>query len=196
LATEFTATSSPIQYAAIAGFEKSKELDEYFEVTRKIHSIMGEYTYNALNDIDGVKTTKPEATFYLLADFNSYTSDFQSNWIYTSQKFSESIILHPYHTAIVGGDSLVLERTDFSARIAFVDYDGERTMKNYVDNPPRTISDRIEFVKDNAPKTVDGIAMIQRYLNDIKKKVNPKKSKLCLSLQKMRNLLRDYEISF
>ena len=174
LATEFTATSSPIQYAAIAGFEKSKELDEYFEVTRKIHSIMGEYTYNALNEINGVKTTKPEATFYLLADFNSYTSDFQSNGIYTSQKFSESIILHPYHTAIVGGDSLVLERTDFSARIAFVDYDGERAMKNYVDNPPRTISDRIEFVKDNAPKIVDGIAMIQRYLNDIKSKTNSK----------------------
>ncbi len=174
LATEFTSTSSPIQYAAIAGFEKSKELDEYFEVTRKIHSIMGEYTYNALNEIDGVKTTKPEATFYLLADFNSYTSDFQSNGIYTSQKFSESIILHPYHTAIVGGDSLVLERTDFSARIAFVDYDGERAMKNYVDNPPRTISDRIEFVKDNAPKIVDGIAMIQRYLNDIKSKTNSK----------------------
>jgi len=174
LATEFTSTSSPIQYAAIAGFEKSKELDEYFEVTRKIHSIMGEYTYNALNEIDGVKTTKPEATFYLLADFNSHTSDFQSNGIYTSQKFSESIILHPYHTAIVGGDSLVLERTDFSARIAFVDYDGERAMKNYVDNPPRTISDRIEFVKDNAPKIVDGIAMIQRYLNDIKSKTNSK----------------------
>ncbi len=185
LATEFTATSSPIQYAAIAGFEKSKELDEYFEVTRKIHSIMGEYTYNALNDIDGVKTTKPEATFYLLADFNSYTSDFQSNGVYTSQKFSESIILHPYHTAIVGGDSLVLERTDFSARIAFVDYDGERAMKNYVDNPPRTISDRIEFVKDNAPKIVDGIAMIQRYLNDIKSKTNSRITKHRIDTQEV-----------
>jgi len=172
MATEYTATSTPIQLAAIAGFQESKEMDEYFEITRKIHHIMGDYTYKALNKIEGIKTTKPEATFYLLANFNAYSDHFIGKKILNSQKFSESIIQHPYHTTLVGGDSLVLERTDFSARIAFVDYDGERAMKNYVDNPPRTISDRIEFVKYNAPKIVDGIAMIQRYLNDIKSKAS------------------------
>jgi len=174
LATEYTATSTPIQHAAIAGFQESVEMDEYFEITRSIHHIMGDYAYQALNKIEGVKTTRPEATFYLLANFNAYSDYFLANKISNSQKFSESLIQHPYHTALVGGDSLVLERTDFSARIAFVDYDGQRAMKNYVDNPPRTASDRIEFVKDNAPKIVDGIAMIQRYLDDIKSKTNSK----------------------
>ena len=174
LATEYTATSTPIQHAAIAGFQESTEMNEYFEITRSIHHIMGDYTYQALNKIEGVKTTRPEATFYLLANFNAFSDYFLANKISNSQKFSESIMQHPYHTALVGGDSLVLERTDFSARIAFVDYDGERAMKNYVDNPPRTASDRIEFVKNNAPKIVDGIAMIQRYLNDIKSKTNSK----------------------
>jgi aspartate aminotransferase len=172
LATEYTATSTPIQHAAIAGFQESREMDEYFEITRRIHQIMGDYTYRTLNGIEGVKTTKPEATFYLLANFNSYSDYFLENKISTSQKFSESLIRHPYHTALVGGDSLVLERTDFSARIAFVDYDGKKAMRNYIDNPPRTSSDRIEFVKDNAPKIVDGLAMIQRYLNDIKNKAD------------------------
>ncbi|HSG73569.1 MAG TPA: aminotransferase class I/II-fold pyridoxal phosphate-dependent enzyme, partial [Nitrosopumilaceae archaeon] len=105
LATEYTATSTPTQYAAIAGFTKSKELDDYFEVTRQIHRIMGEYTYASLNEIKGVQTTKPEATFYLLADLNFYSTDFEVNRIHTSQKFSESIMIHPYHTALVGGDS-------------------------------------------------------------------------------------------
>ena len=172
LATEYTATSTPIQHAAIAGFQESREMDEYFEITRRIHRIMGDYTYRTLNGIEGVKTTKPEATFYLLANFNSYSDYFLENKISTSQKFSESLIRHPYHTALVGGDSLVLERTDFSARIAFVDYDGKKAMRNYIDTPPRTSSDRIEFVKDNAPKIVDGLAMIQRYLNDIKNKAD------------------------
>ena len=172
LATEYTATSTPIQHAAIAGFQESREMDEYFEITRRIHQIMGDYTYRTLNGIEGVKTTKPEATFYLLANFNSYSDYFLENKISNSQKFSESLMQHPYHTALVGGDSLVLERTDFSARIAFVDYDGKRAMRSYIDNPPRTSSDRIEFVKDNAPKIVDGLAMIQRYLNDIKNKAD------------------------
>ena len=172
LATEYTATSTPIQHAAVAGFQKSKEMDEYFEMARRIHQIMGDYTYHALNEIDGVKTTKPEATFYLLADFNSYSDSFFENNISTSQKFSESLIQHPYHTALVGGDSLVLERTDFSARIAFVDYDGNTAMKNYIKNTPKTSSDKAEFVKKNAPKIVDGLMMIQRYLKDIRSKAH------------------------
>ncbi|HUT05081.1 MAG TPA: pyridoxal phosphate-dependent aminotransferase [Nitrosopumilaceae archaeon] len=185
LATEYTATSTPIQYAAIAGFQESKEMDEYFEITRKIHHMMGDYTYQVLNKIEGVKTTKPESTFYLLANFNAYSDYFLANKISDSQKFSESFIQHPYHVALVGGDSLVLERTDFSARIAFVDYDGQRAMKNYLGSPPKTASDRIEFVKNNAPKIVDGLAMIQRYLTDLKTKSNSKISGRSLDFEEV-----------
>ncbi|MEK0346041.1 MAG: pyridoxal phosphate-dependent aminotransferase, partial [Nitrosopumilus sp.] len=138
LATEFTAVSTPIQHAAIAGFEISKEMNEYFDVTRSIHHIMGEYTFHALSAIEGIKTTKPDATFYLLADFNAFATELQKAKINTSQKLSESLIAHPYHTAIIGGDSLVLERTDFSARIAYVDYDGAKVYQNYLDNKPKS----------------------------------------------------------
>ena len=169
LATEYTAVSTPIQHAAIAGFEISNELDEYFETTRNIHHIMADYTYHALSDIGGVKTTKPDATFYLLADFNAFSDDLQRAKIDTSQKLSESLILHPYHTAIVGGDSLVLERTDFSARIAFVDYDGASVYQNYVDNPPKSNSEKLEFVKNNAPKIVAGIETIEKFFINLRK---------------------------
>ncbi|MBL7001504.1 MAG: pyridoxal phosphate-dependent aminotransferase, partial [Nitrosopumilus sp.] len=169
LATEYTAVSTPIQHAAIAGFEISKEIDEYFEITRNIHHIMGDYVYHALSAIEGVKTTKPDATFYLLADFNAFASTLQESKINTSQKLSESLIVHPYHTAIVGGDSLVLERNDFSARIAYVDYDGAKVYQNYLDNKPKSNSERIEFVKNYAPKVVAGIDMIEKFFEDIKK---------------------------
>ncbi|MDH3341018.1 MAG: pyridoxal phosphate-dependent aminotransferase [Nitrosopumilus sp.] len=172
LATEYTAVSTPIQHAAVAGFEISKEIDEYFDVTRNIHQIMGEYTYHILSAIDGVKTTKPNATFYLLADFNAFATDLQRANIMTSQKLSESLILHPYHTAIVGGDSLVLERTDFSARIAYVDYDGSEVYQNYLENKPKTSSEKVEFVKNNAPKVVAGLEMIDKFFENLKKDTN------------------------
>ncbi len=182
LATEYTAVSTPIQHAAVAGFEISSEIDEYFEVTRNIHHLMGEYTFHELSAIEGVKTTKPDATFYLLADFNAFAPDLQKAKISTSQKLSEALIVHPYHTAIVGGDSLVLERTDFSARIAFVDYDGSAAYKNYLLNKPKTSSERTQFVKDNAPKIVSGLKMIQQFFEDLKKnnfnEYNSKKNSL------------------
>ena len=169
LATEYTAVSTPIQHAAVAGFEISKEIDEYFDVTRSIHQIMGDYTYHALTAIDGVKATKPDATFYLLADFNAFAPDLQKAKINTSQKLSESLIVHPYHTAIVGGDSLVLERTDFSARIAYVDYDGAKVYQKYLENKPKSHSEKLEFVKNYAPKVVAGIDMIADFFTTIRK---------------------------
>ena len=168
LATEYTAVSTPIQHAAVAGFEISSDMDEYFEITRNIHHIMGEYVHDTLLEIDGVKATKPDATFYLLADFNAFATDLQKVKISTSQKLSESLMVHPYHTAIVGGDSLVLERTDFSARIAYVDYDGAKVFENYKNQRPKTHSERTQFVIDNAPKTVGGIKMIARFFEDIR----------------------------
>jgi len=173
LATEYTAVSTPIQYAAVAGFEISKEMDIYFDATRKIHQIMGEYTYNALSTIEGIKLTKPDATFYLLADFNAFSAELRKAKITTSQKLSESLIVHPYHTAIVGGDSLVLERTDFSARIAYVDYNGTKVLQNYFTDMPKTSSERVEFVKNNAPKMVAGIEMIGKFFKDIRKESSP-----------------------
>ena len=182
LATEYTAVSTPIQHAAVAGFEISSEIDEYFEITRNIHQIMGEYTHHELSAIEGVKATKPDATFYLLADFNAFAPDLHKAKISTSQKLSEALIIHPYHTAIVGGDSLVLERTDFSARIAYVDYDGAAVYKNYLKHKPKTSSERTQFVLDNAPKIVSGIKMIERFFEDLKtnnlNELNVKKSSM------------------
>ena len=169
LATEYTAVSTPIQHAAVAGFEISKEMDIYFDTTRKIHHIMGEYTYNALSTIEGIKLTKPDATFYLLANFNAFSAELRKAKITTSQKLSESLIVHPYHTAILGGDSLVLERTDFSTRIAYVDYNGTKVLQSYLNHIPKTSSERVEFVKNNAPKMVAGIEMIGKFFKDLKK---------------------------
>jgi aspartate aminotransferase len=169
LATEYTAVSTPIQHAAVAGFEISTEMDEYFDVTRSIHHMMSEYTHHRLSAIEGVKTTKPDATFYLLADFNSFSTELQKAKIDTSQKLSEALIVHPYHTAIVGGDSLVLERTDFSARIAYVDYDGEKVYQKYLENKPKTSSEKLEFIKNNAPRVVAGLNTIGRFFEDLKR---------------------------
>jgi len=170
LATEYTAVSTPIQHAAVAGFEISSEIEEYFQTTRSIHQLIGDYTYHSLNAIEGVKALKPEATFYLLADFNTFATDLQKLRIDTSQKLSEALIVHPYHTAIVGGDSLVLERNDYRARIAYVDYNGKETYQNYKNQKPKTPSEKLAFVESNAPKVVAGIKMIKRFFDDVKKK--------------------------
>ena len=107
----------------------------------------------------------------MLADFNSFSTELQTSKISTSQKLSESLIVHPYHTAIVGGDSLVLERTDYSARIAFVDYDGAEVYRKYKNQKPKTHSEKLEFVRTNAPRVSSGIDMISTFFDNLKRNV-------------------------
>jgi len=144
-----------------------EDMDEYFEITRRIHQIMGAYTYNTLNKIEGIETTKPQATYYLLADFNHFESDFNKSGITTSQKLAETLIQHPYHIAIVAGDGLVLERTDFSARLAYVDYDGSKAYECYQMDPPKSSSEKEEFVQINAPRLIAGLEKLELFFQDI-----------------------------
>lgn len=168
LAIEHTAVCTPIQHAAVAGLEISPEVDKYLQTTRSINQIMGEYVFDAFSAIDGVKVIKPQATFYLLADFSAFTAELTRANIDTSQQLAESLIRHPYHTDVVGGDSFVLERTDYSARIAYVDYDGDKAYAGYIENPPKTDSEKLEFVHKYAPRLVAGSAMIKRFFDDLK----------------------------
>ncbi len=71
----------------------------------------------------------------------------------------------------MGGDSLVLERTDYSARIAYVDYDGAKVYENYKKQKPKTSAEKLEFAKTNAPRIVAGLEMIEKFFEKLKKDV-------------------------
>ena len=49
-----------------------------------------------------------------------------------------------------------------------VDYDGKKAYEKYRQNVPKTKSDEIEFVKDNAPIMVQGIEALRAYVEYIR----------------------------
>ncbi len=80
---------------------------------------------------------------------------------------------------------MILERTDYSARIAYVDYNGVKVYENYQNQKPKTHSDNIEFAKNNAPKIVAGIKMIAKFFENLKKenqnRLNTEKNSLSVT---------------
>jgi aspartate aminotransferase len=50
-----------------------------------------------------------------------------------------------------------------------VDYDGSKVYESYQNQKPKTHYDRIEFVKNNAPKVVAGLGMIEKFFGALKK---------------------------
>ena len=167
-ATVYTNVSTPTQYAAIKAYEPNEEIEEYINTTRQIHRIMGTYLSNEWNKVEGIKATTPQGAFYFYADFNELSEDLKRKGVSTSNQLAESLISCPHHIGVVTGDANMLDPNDYGARIAFVDYDGKKTFDNYLQNTPRSVSDELEFVKQNAPMMVKSTDALKGWVEFIK----------------------------
>ncbi|AJM91771.1 pyridoxal phosphate-dependent aminotransferase [Nitrosopumilus piranensis] len=167
-ATVYTNVSTPIQYAAIKAYEQNDEIEDYISTTRQIHQIMGEYLYQQWDALDGISTTKPEGAFYFFADFNSLSENLRKKGVNTSNQLAESLLSCPFHIAVVTGDACMLKPDNFGARVAFVDYDGKKTFDDYKDKPPQNDSEKLEFVKRNAPLMVRSVDSLKQWISYIK----------------------------
>lgn len=166
-ATVYTNVSTPTQYASVKVYEPNEEVEEYISITRNIHRMMGLFMSNEFNKIGGIRCTKPVGTFYFYADFNLLAGKLKEKGVMTSNDLGLSLLSHPHHIATVTGDALMLAPDDYGARIAFVDYDGKSAFKRYEENPPKNKAEENEFVKENAPKMIDGIEMLKKYVDTL-----------------------------
>jgi aspartate aminotransferase len=167
-ATVYTNVSTPTQYAAIKAYEPNDEIEDYINTTRQIHRIMGHYLSAEWNKVDGIKATRPDGAFYFFADFNELKPDLKKKGVATSNQLGESLLSCPHHLGTVTGDACMLDPDDYGARIAFVDYDGKKAFENYKQNPPKSSSDEIEFVKQNSPMMVKSVDALRGWVDFIK----------------------------
>jgi len=163
-ATVYTNVATPIQYAARVAYEPNDEIEEYFISTRNIHRMVGHQMSRQFNDIEGIKPTVPEGTFYFYADFNELSDDLVRNGVVNSNELAHSLLSHPHHMATITGDSLMLRPNDYGARISFVDYDGSNALEVYKCNPPKTESDEALFVEEIAPSMDRGVQALKRWV--------------------------------
>ena len=167
-ATVYTNVSTPIQHAAIKAYDPNSEIEEYINITRDIHRIMGTYLSEEWGKVEGVSTTKPQGAFYFFADFNSLKDDLKRKNVMTSNHLGESLLSCPFHIAVVTGDACMLEPDNYGARIAFVDYDGKKTFDDYKNNKPQNAIEEMEFVLRNAPLIVRSVDSLKEWIKYIK----------------------------
>ncbi|WP_404365258.1 pyridoxal phosphate-dependent aminotransferase [Marinobacter sp.] len=118
----YTATSAPIQHAAIAAFDGGSDLDEYLHHSRRVLKVVGEYLHRRLTDMN-VPTQKPEGAFYLFPDFSAYQEGLERHDIKTSPALCNTL-LEDTGVAILPASDFGFPPDKLSARLAFVDFDG------------------------------------------------------------------------
>ena len=122
----YTSVSAPIQFAAIKAFKCGAEIEEYLWRARKILSKIGNECAEKLNHA-GIRTHAPVGGFYLFLDFSHFSDKIHSRGIKTSKELCHTM-LNETGVAILQGSSFNCREDLFTARMAYVDFDGARVM--------------------------------------------------------------------
>ena len=122
----FTATSAPIQYAAVTAFKGGAKIETYLKNSRNILKKLGTLITDRLIKT-GVYAAYPEGGFYVFPDFTAFKDKFNSIGITTGKQLCEKL-LEETGVAILPGIAFGRPENELTARIAYVDFDGTRVI--------------------------------------------------------------------
>lgn len=123
----FTATSAPIQYAAVRAFQGGDELTRYLQHSRRILQALSDWIGARLSGA-GVKVARPDGAFYMFPDFEPMRHDLAERGIYSGEEMCRRL-LQEAGVAILPGSSFGRPARELTARLAFVDFDGARALQ-------------------------------------------------------------------
>ena len=158
----YTATSAPIQHAAIAAFDGGEDLDEYLTQSRRVLKVVGEYLHRRLSEM-GAVVQKPEGAFYLFPDFSNFRDKLAKRDIKTSQALCQSL-LEKTGVAILPASDFGFVPDHLGARLAFVDFDGAQALELAGDTyAGKELDDA--FLDQACPRLVVAMDKIEEWLN-------------------------------
>ncbi len=157
----FTATSAPIQYAAVTAFNGGDKIETYLVNSRNILKKLGSYITDQLIK-SGVYVTYPEGGFYVFPDFTSFKDKFYSLGIDSGKSLCEKL-LEETGVAILPGVVFGRPENELTARIAYVDFDGTKAI-NAADKLKKGEEIDELFLKTYCGNTVKAIDLLCNWL--------------------------------
>ncbi|HYX05948.1 MAG TPA: aminotransferase class I/II-fold pyridoxal phosphate-dependent enzyme [Bacteroidales bacterium] len=160
----FTSTSAPIQYAAITAFRGNEEIDHYLYHSRRVLRTLAKTLTNSLKDMH-IDIPLPQGAFYLFPDFDYYREKLITKGIYTSVELCNAL-LDETEVAMLPGSDFGRQPEELTARIAYVDFDGRKTLDaSMKEHPGNSLND--SFTKNYCPNLVEAFEKIGNWLTDL-----------------------------
>jgi len=122
----FTATSAPIQYAAVKAFEFGPNIEMYVLHARLILRYIARYVFNELTSV-GLSMPEPQGGFYLFPNFEHFREKLNQRGINTSTQLCKQI-LEETGVALLPGVDFGQSPDELSARLSYVDFDGKKAL--------------------------------------------------------------------
>ena len=122
----FTATSAPIQYAAVRAFKGGIKIENYLWNCRIILRRLARLIVFKLRNT-GVDVSEPDGAFYLFPDFSPFKDKLAKKNINTGFELSDTL-LEEAGVALLPGSSFGRPDNELTARLAYVDFDGVKAL--------------------------------------------------------------------
>lgn len=157
----FTATSAPIQYAAVRAFRGGTRIEEYLEQSRRVLRTLSAHICSRLQAC-GADLAPPQGAFYLFPDFSPLKEKLHGRGIRTSAEMCEKLLAET-GVAILPGSAFGRPEEELTARLAFVDFDGAKSLAMAGrQQGHELLSD--EFLQTCCFKVVEGIDRLCHWL--------------------------------
>lgn len=118
----FTATSAPIQHAAVTAFRGGDWLDDYLARSRRVLRALAAHFHGVLTDA-GATCAPAQGGFYLFPRFEAHRERLARRGIHTGPALCERL-LEDTGVATLPGSVFGRPQEDLSLRLAYVDFDG------------------------------------------------------------------------
>ncbi|MEX1365908.1 MAG: aminotransferase class I/II-fold pyridoxal phosphate-dependent enzyme [Nannocystaceae bacterium] len=150
----FTSTSAPIQHAAVTAFRGGEEIDEYLVRSRRVLGALGRWSHRRMTDA-GLRCCKPTGAFYLFPNFGDHREALAGRGIETSAQLCERL-LEDTGVAILPGSHFGRDPSELTARMAYVDFDGQGALTAVAGLGRETSVDE-GFLRQHCPRVTTAI---------------------------------------
>ena len=158
----FTAVSAPIQYGAVRAFEGGPEIDRYLHQSRRILRALGRHCAHRLQEA-GATVDLPEGAFYLFPDLTPLAESLRTRGIHTNEELCERL-LEDTGVAVLPGSAFGRALEEFTVRLAYVNFDGERALAAATE-APHPLPLQQDFLKAHCGRVVEAIERMCAWLH-------------------------------
>ena len=152
----YSSASSPVQLAAITAYS-SPDIEPYLQKQKLILKTLGTHMSTALSDA-GIIVDNPQGGFYIHPDFSPFRDKLAARNITTNTQLCAAL-LEETGVALLAGSAFGHESGDLTARLAFVDFDGDAIMAE-----SELTEDKI---KQLAPQIIEGAQRLVNWVSSL-----------------------------
>ncbi|MCY4063834.1 MAG: aminotransferase class I/II-fold pyridoxal phosphate-dependent enzyme [Chloroflexi bacterium] len=151
----YSCAPAPIQVAAQSAYELDAELHDFLAAQRRILRAIGSAVHRALVEA-GIRAHAPQGGFYLLLDFSPFSKLLAERGIRSDSQLCDRLLADT-GVALLPGEAFGMPAGSFTARLAYVDFDGAAALRD---------AERIEAtVIEHAAKMLEGLAALREWLS-------------------------------